>query len=287
MGKILITWSKTLTNSHLPVVTPPTLGIVAGGGSLPALLIKHCEQTGRDFFIIAFEESFSAEIMAHLPHAIVRMGAVGEAIAHLHKADVQEIVMAGHIKRPSLISLKPDALGAILLKKLGKAFFGGDDALLRAITEFFEEQKFTVVGVESILGGLLANEGILGKISPDKQAKADIVVGMKAAKNLGALDIGQAVVVENGVVIATETADGTDALINSQKTQRGVLVKAKKPAQEERVDLPTIGVDTIKNMHKNGYAGVAVEAHASLIIDQEALIKKANEYGLFVVGVKP
>jgi DUF1009 family protein len=272
--------------NKLPLVLPPTLGIVAGGGSLPALLIEHCKRTGRDFFIIAFEESFSAEIMAHLPHAIVRMGAVGEALAHLRNAGVQEIVMAGHIKRPSLSSLCPDAAGAALLKKLGFAFFGGDDALLRAITEFFESEKFTVVGVETILGGLLANEGVLGKISPDKQAKADILLGMAAAKNLGALDIGQAVVVENSVVIATETVEGTDALITQHKTKRGVLVKAKKPAQEVRVDLPSIGVQTIENLYKNGYAGVAVEAYASLIIDQAETIKKANEYGIFVVGVK-
>ncbi len=262
------------------------LGIIAGKGSLPAQIIAACEKTGRDFFIIAFDESFDHKIMAHLPHAIVRLGAVGEALTHLRGAGVREVVMAGGIKRPSLSNLRPDADGAKLIKKLGMAFFGGDDAILRAVTAFFEEENFTVIGVESILGGLLAPEAILTKTAPDKQAKADIMIGMAAAKNLGALDIGQAVVVENGVVIATETAEGTDALITSHKTQRGVLVKAKKPQQEGRVDLPAIGVATIENLHANGYSGVAVEAHASLIIDQAELIKKANAYGLFVIGVK-
>jgi len=264
----------------------PTLGIVAGKGSLPALLIEHCERTGRDFFIIAFDESFDHKIMAHLPHAVVKMGEVGKALTHLRNAKVGEVVMAGGVKRPSLSNLRPDAEGAKLIKKLGFAFFGGDDAILRAITEFFEEENFKVVGVESILGGLLADEGVFTRTSPDKQAKADILVGMKAAKNLGALDIGQAVVVAGGAVIATENADGTDALINTHKANRAVLVKAKKPAQETRVDLPSIGVATIENLHANGYSGVAVEAYASLLIDKEQIIKKANEYGLFVVGVK-
>lgn len=268
------------------------LGIIAGKGSLPAQIIDSCRNIGREFFVIAFEESFSPEIMSGVPHAVVRIGAVGEALGHLRNAGVQEIVMAGGIKRPSLSSLKPDAAGAKLLKKLGMAFFSGDDALLKAITAFFEEEKFTVVGVDSILKNILAEEGVLGKICPGKEEKADIMIGMKAAKNLGALDIGQAVIVENGTVLGTESETGTDALIAAcAKLRRlpgksGILVKAKKPTQEERVDLPSIGVQTIAALHAGGFAGVAVEAYGSLLIDKSELIRKADEYGIFVVGVK-
>lgn len=270
----------------------PTIGIIAGSGHLPAQLIESCEKNGRDFFIIAFEESFSHEIMAHLPHAVVRLGEVGKALEHLRNAGVEQVVMAGGLKRPSLSSIKPDAAGAVLLKKLGKAFFFGDDALLKAVTSFFEEEGFKVIGADEILGGLMAGEGVLGKIKPDKSANTDIAIGMVAAKNLGALDIGQAVVVDGGVVIGMETQAGTDELIerckksNIGKTRTGVLVKAKKPTQETRVDLPSIGVETIENIYKAGFAGVAVEAGGSLLIEKDKLIKKANEYGLFVVGVK-
>lgn len=241
--------------------------------------------------MIAFEENFPWETMKNVPHAVVRLGAVGEALKHLRDAGVQEIVMAGGIKRPSLSSLRPDAAGASLLKKLGKAFFAGDDAILKAIIAFFEEENFTVVGVDAILSDILADEGVLGKISPDKQQKADIMIGMKAAKNLGTLDIGQAAIVENAIILGTEGADGTDAMIAAcgklrrGKKKSGVLVKAKKPAQEEKVDLPSIGVQTIENLHAAGFAGVAVEAHASLLIDKRELIRKADIYGLFVVGV--
>lgn len=268
------------------------LGIIAGKGSLPAQIIEICQKNNRQFFIICFDDDSVSEIIKRSPHAVVRIGAVGEALKYLRNAGVEEIVMAGGIKRPSLMSLKPDAAGAMLLKKLGKAFFSGDDALLKAVTAFFEEENFKVVGVDSILNDILADEGTLGKIEPDKQAKKDIMIGFAAAKNLGALDIGQAVIVKNSTVIGTEDASGTDAMIMAcSKLQQvngknGVLVKAKKPAQEEKVDLPSIGVQTIENLHAGGFAGVAVEAHGSLLIDKKELIKKADEYGIFVVGVK-
>lgn len=268
-----------------------TLGIIAGGGGLPAQIIEYCKNNKRPFFVLVFENSFDPEIIKNLPHAIVRIGAVGEALTHLRNAGVEEIVMAGGIKRPSLTSLRPDAAGAALLKKLGKAFFMGDDALLKAITEFFEEENFKVVGAHSLLNNILAAEGVLGNISPDRQAEADIIIGMAAAKNLGAMDIGQAVIVKNSQVVSTEDSSGTDAMLtryrqsgNTQKS--GVLVKAKKPGQEEKVDLPAIGVQTIENLKAAGLAGVAIEAYGSLLIDKNELIKKADEYGLFVVGVK-
>ena len=269
-----------------------TLGIIAGGGSLPAQIIEYCRNNKRSFFVLVFENSFDQEIIKNVPHAIVRIGAVGEALQHLRNAGVEEIVMAGGIKRPSLTSLRPDAAGATLLKKLGKAFFMGDDALLKTITEFFEEEDFKVVGAHSILNNILAGEGVLGKIVPDNQANADIMIGMAAAKNLGAMDIGQAVIVKNSKVVGTEDSAGTDAMlsryanIENKEQKTGILVKAKKPNQEEKVDLPSIGVQTIENLHAAGLAGVAIEAYGSLLIDKNELIKKADEYGLFVVGVK-
>jgi DUF1009 family protein len=268
-----------------------TLGIIAGKGGLPTQLISHCKDNGRPFFVLAFEESFDAAVMASVPHAVVRLGAVGEGLAHLRGAGVCEIVMAGGIKRPSLSSLNPDAAGAKLLKKIGFAFLKGDDALLKAITAFFEEENFIVVGVEQILNNILAPAGVYGKIAPDERMMADIMLGMREAKNLGALDIGQAVIIENGKVLATENAEGTDAMIlscakNRSDIKSGVLVKAKKPGQEEKVDLPSIGVQTIENLHKARISGVAVESGASLIIDRDELIKKADEYAIFVVGIE-
>lgn len=266
-----------------------TLGIIAGGGRLPSQLIESCQAMGRGFFVLAFENA-DMEAIGHVPHKVVRLGAVGEALEQLRSADAKEVVLAGKVKRPSFASLKPDALGAKLLARLGKAFFGGDDALLKAIVGFLEEEGFKVVGADDVLAGLVAPEGVLGKITPDARAKADIAQGLKVAKELGALDVGQAVIIENGEVLGTEAAEGTDALIDRcaslrRELRSGVLVKAKKPGQESRVDLPAIGPETVEKVHAAGFAGIAVEAAGSLILDKEKTIARADALGIFVVGV--
>lgn len=268
----------------------PTLGIIAGSGSLPAQLIDACEATGRRFFVIAFEGG-ETELISHVPHAIVRIGAVGDTLKYLRSAGVKEVVMAGAIKRPSLASLKPDGAGASLIKKIGSAFFAGDDALLKTVVNFLEAEGFTVIGADEVLGGLIAAEGTLGNVKPDEQAMKDIVHGLRVAHMIGELDIGQAVIVENGYVLGMEAAEGTDALIErcgklKRASNVGVLVKGKKPAQEERVDMPSIGPRTIEKLHEGGFVGVAIEAGAGLIIQKEKLLAKADKYGIFVLGVR-
>jgi UDP-2,3-diacylglucosamine hydrolase len=268
-----------------------TLGIIAGTGRLPLQLIEACKSAGRDVFVLAFEESADSAVIAAAPHAIVPMGAISEALAHLRKAKVKELVMAGRVQRPTLTMLKPDLAAAKLIARMGGSLFAGDDALLKTVIAFLEEEGFTVVGAQHVLSSLVSEEGVLGNIQPDERSKADIAYGMEVAKRLGELDVGQAVVVENGYVLGLEAAEGTDALIariaklKQLGPNAGVLVKTKKLLQERRVDLPAIGPKTIENAHAAGLAGIAVEAEGSLILDREEVIKKANALGMFLVGM--
>jgi DUF1009 family protein len=267
-----------------------TLGIIAGGGHLPAQLVESCQAMGRPVFVLAFEDSTDIESIRHVPHEVVRLGAVGEALKHLRNAGAKELVLAGKIRRPSITSLRPDVTGAKLLGRLGGAFFSGDDALLKAVIAFLEEEGFKVVGSDEILAGLMAPLGVLGKITPDARAKADIAHGMKVAKTLGQLDVGQAVIVENGYVLGMEAAEGTDALIERcaklrREAKSGVLIKASKPEQETRADLPAIGPSTIEKLHDGGFCGVAIEADGGIILEREKTIARADTLGLFVVGV--
>lgn len=268
----------------------PTLGIIAGGGRLPLQLVEACQAIKRPFFVLAFEDSADMEALSSIAHTAVRLGAVGEALDHLRAANVGEVVMAGKVKRPSFSALRPDRMGTKLLARMGGAFFSGDDALLKAIVSFLEEEGFTVVGSDDVLGGLVTPKGLLGKVHADSRAYSDIAVGMRVIHALGALDIGQAVIVEHGYVLGVEAAEGTDALIERcgrlrHEKEGGVLVKGHKPSQETRVDLPAIGPDTVEKVHAAGFAGIAVEAGASLLLDREHIIEKANKLGLFVVGV--
>lgn len=268
-----------------------TLGIIAGTGRLPLQLIEACQSTGRNVFVLAFEHSTDPAVIADVNHAIVHMGAIGEALSHLRKANVKELVMAGRVQRPNLSQIKPDASAAKLIARIGATFFAGDDALLKTVVKFLEEEGFTIIGAEKVLSNLIATEGVLGKVQPDERSKIDITYGFEVAKRLGELDVGQAVVVQNGYVLAVEAAEGTDAMMSRCAKLRytktgGVLVKVKKPLQEARVDLPAIGPQTIINAHAAGLAGVAVEAEGSLILDREDVIAKADELGLFVVGIR-
>ncbi len=269
----------------------PTLGIIAGSGRLPLQLVETCRSTGRPFFIITFENATDSATFKNMPHAVVRLGAVGEALAHLRSAGATELVLAGRISRPSLGGLRPDMVGAKLLAKLGASFFSGDDALLRSVVAFLEGEGFKVVGANQVTHDLLAPYGQLGKVVPDNRCESDIVKGFQVAKRLGELDVGQSVIVENGYVLGVEAAEGTDALIErckglKREIDAGVLVKICKPGQESRVDLPAIGPSTIEKIAACGFKGIAVEASASIILDKAAVIARADELGIFILGVK-
>ena len=274
---------------------PPkgVLGILAGGGDLPARIIQTCRETGRDFFVLAFEDQAAPGTVAGTPHAWVRLGAAGTAIDHLRRAGVEELVMAGAIRRPSLSALKPDLRAAGMLARMGAAALrddGGDDGLLKALIGQLEGEGFRVVGAETIMPGLLASAGPYGAHAPSRQAAADIERGIIAARDLGARDLGQGAVVDRGRVLAVEAADGTDAMLARVAGERageagGVLVKVRKPGQEARADLPAIGPATVAAAAKAGLDGIAVEAGGALVVDREAVVRAADAAGLFVVGV--
>ncbi|NBO18054.1 MAG: DUF1009 domain-containing protein [Proteobacteria bacterium] len=269
------------------------LGIVAGGGRLPLQLVESCRAAGRPCYVIALEGIADVAALAGVPHAVVRLGAVGESLEHLRKAGAMQLVLAGHVKRPSLTSLRPDLLGAKLLARLGTSLmFAGDDAVLKTVMAFLEEEGFSVIGADTVMQELLTPHGPMGKIAPDARAEADIAQGMRVVLALGAVDVGQAAIVEHGYVLGVEAAEGTDALIKrcaglKREAKAGVLVKLKKPAQDGRADLPTIGPDTVKAAAAAGLAGIAVETGGSLLLDKEALVQQADALGIFVVGIAP
>ncbi|HLF58892.1 MAG TPA: UDP-2,3-diacylglucosamine diphosphatase LpxI [Alphaproteobacteria bacterium] len=269
---------------------PSKLGIIAGQGELPARIIEACRESGRDFFVVAIEGQADPECIAGTPHIWSRLGAADTAFAKLREVAAEEVVLAGAVRRPSLGALRPDLRTARFLARLVSAALG-DDGLLSAVVREFEEAGFRVVGPDEILGSMVAAPRLYGKIEPDAQARSDIETGFRVARALGALDIGQAVVVQQGVVLGVEAIEGTDALIARCGELRregagGVLVKLKKPGQERRVDLPTIGVRTVAAAAAASLRGIAVEAGGSLILDAAAVAAKADETGLFVLGLE-
>lgn len=269
----------------------PKLGIVAGGGELPARLIAACRVAGRDHFVLALEGHADPRQIGDAPQAWIRLGAAGSGLEQLRRAGVEELVMAGPVRRPTLAELRPDWRTARFFAKVGlKAL--GDDGLLRAVIRELEDEGFRVVGADSIIAGHLARAGVWGRIQPDEQAHVDIARGRAVLRGLGALDIGQAVVVQQGIVLGVEAIEGTDALIDrcrdlGREGVGGVLVKAAKPGQERRIDLPTVGSETVRRAHGAGLRGIAVEVGSTIVVDREAMIAEADAAGLFLVGFAP
>ncbi|MGQ9371398.1 LpxI family protein [Azospirillum sp. A39] len=269
----------------------PKLGILAGGGVLPARLAAAVRGSGREVFVVAFEGHTDAATVRGVPHLWSRFGAAGSIIARLHAEGVGDLVFAGPVRRPSLGELLPDWRTARFLARVGSRAFG-DDGLLRAVTRELEEEGFRVIGLHEILGDLLTPRGPLGARLPDEAARRDIVRGVEVARGLGALDVGQGCIVQHGIVLAVEAIEGTDAMIERagplhRSGQGGVLVKMRKPQQDRRLDLPTIGTATVENAAAAGLAGIAVEAGGSLVVDRAAVAAAADRLGLFVVGVEP
>lgn len=279
-----------MTNIERPMAE--MLGIIAGGGALPEQLVNRCRETGRPFCVVALKSFALPEICAieDAPCRVYRMGEAGKAIDFFKKNGVREIVMIGPVRRPSLFDLRPDWWTTKFLMKIGFRAFG-DDNLLSAVIRNVEAEGFKFVGIHELLPDITAAEGVFGKIRPDAQAEADIAQGVKITQMLGSLDIGQSVVIQNGIVLGVEAVEGTDALIKRCKDLKreglgGVLVKTKKPQQEQRVDLPTVGMTTLKNAYEAGLRGIAVQAEATLIVNQADLVAEADRLGMFIVAVR-
>lgn len=271
---------------------PGKLGIIAGGGDLPGLVAAACRAQGRPFHILALSgHADPAVIGSDAPQDWIRIGEAGTGFERLRRAGVVEVMMIGPVRRPSLKELAPDLRTVRFFARVGlKAL--GDDGLLRAVAAELEGEGFKVVGVDEVLADCLAVPGAYGSLSPDDQAEADIVRAVEVARGLGALDVGQAVVVQQGIVLGVEAVEGTDALIRrcgplARDGLGGVLVKMKKPGQDRRIDLPTVGPDTLAEAAAAGLRGVAVEAGGALVLGGKALGAEADRLGLFLVGVEP
>ena len=266
------------------------LGIIAAKGNLSKKLIDYV-QNKFDIFIVAINDETNPELLHGIDHIWINIGEIGKAIEAMHIAQVDRIVFVGSLQKPDLISLKVDILGAKLLAKIVKDKFFGDNKLLSTLTDFLEGHDFKVIGVHEILKDLVVQAANFTKILPDEQDKIDIELAMKVAKELGRLDIGQGAIVQNGVVLGVEAIEGTDNLIKRctilkrAKNHAGVLAKCSKPNQELRMDLPTIGIETVKNMYIAGFKGIAVEANRTIFLDQEESIEYANKHQMFICAI--
>lgn len=259
------------------------LAILAGGDALPTLLAEFCQSKNIPFITIAFKGQPQPATVGATP-LVFPLGALNKVAKTLKNQQVTHVVMAGRLNKVSVFDLRPDFAAMKLLASLKNK---NDNTLLDALSHWFKQQGFEMVGAHEILPDLLVKKQSYTHTTPTD--KKTIELGMNAAHTLGALDIGQAAIVKDGTVLGVEGVEGTNALIERcaalrGKNKGGVLVKCAKPQQNLKVDMPTIGPQTIELLAQYGYEGVAVEAGKSMLVDAENTIALANKNKVFIYG---
>ncbi|MCX7305293.1 MAG: UDP-2,3-diacylglucosamine diphosphatase LpxI [Hyphomicrobiales bacterium] len=273
------------------------MAIVAGSGMLPVDLCRSLATQGNRPFVVMVEGEADATLASydHKVLAIEQFPDLGTLLKHNR---ITHAVFAGGIgRRPRIAALRPSLALLRFLPRIVAALGKGDDAVLRALAAGLETYGVQVVGAHRVAPDLLASEGVITATAPQKSDWRDVEAALAAARAIGALDIGQAAVAIGGRAIALEGIEGTDGLLSRVAglrshgrlagKARGVLVKCAKPGQELRMDLPTIGPDTVTSAHAAGLAGIGVEAGRSLVLDAAKVVAEADRLGLFVMGLSP
>ncbi len=269
------------------------LGIIAGGGHLPAYLLDVCESKGISVYVVALNgQCDEALIESHPKNQIIwtGLGSAGKTIEFFKQNEISDLVMIGNVKRPKLSQIKPDFKAMQILSRIGfKAL--GDNSLLSALKDELEKDGFTVRGIQDFCDQLLMPRGALGDYESSPNDQATIELGIRKSQEIGAKDIGQSVVVQGDQIIGVENTKGTDNLIKRSSSLLnpdhggGILVKTCKPQQDTALDLPTIGVNTIQNAHEAGLKGIVLHAGYTLLVDPKSIAEYANKYRVFVIGV--
>jgi hypothetical protein len=273
------------------------LAVICGGGALPLAVADSVSKRGRTVVLFALRGHADAKLVAQYRHHWLRVGQLGAFTRLARAAGCRDIVFIGSLVRPSLWALRPDLKALMLLPRIIHAYRGGDNHLLSGVSRIVEEQGFRLLGAHEVAPEILVPEGRLGRIEPSESDRRDIAFGFDYLRATGAFDVGQAVVVAANRVLAVEAAEGTDQMLLRVAELRasgrigisggiGVLVKAPKPQQDHRFDLPSIGPNTVIAVAHARLAGIAVVGGKTVIADAEHAVNEADRAGIFLVGVR-
>ncbi len=267
------------------------LGLIAGNGRFPFLVLEAARAAGHQVTIIALKEEAFPELEAEAakaPAAVVHrvsLGKLGTWVGLLERAGATHALMAGQVKHTRLFSdIVPDLTALSLLTRITSK---NTDVIIAAVADFLRERGIELVDSTAFLTPLMAREGVLTKRAPTETERADLAFGYGIADVIAGLDIGQAIAVKSVAVVAVEAMEGTDQVIAraGQLAGGGVsIVKVAKPNQDMRFDVPVIGVATIRAMQEAGASTLSVDAGKTLMIDGDAIIAAADAAGIVIVG---
>jgi UDP-2,3-diacylglucosamine hydrolase len=271
------------------------LALICGGGSLPLTVAESVVKRGRPVVLFPLRGAAEGVAVERFTHHWMYIGQLGKFFRLAREAGCREVVFIGSLVRPSIWQVHPDLKGLTFLLRVLAAYRGGDDHLLSGMGRLLEQQGFILRGAQEVAPEILVPEGTLGRVQASERDRADIDLGLDYLRASGAFDVGQAVVVAGKHVLAVEAAEGTDAMLGRVADMRangrirspvgsGVLVKAPKPGQDRRFDLPSIGPLTVEGVVRAGLAGIAVVAGSTIVAEPERLIAAADRAKIFLIG---
>jgi DUF1009 family protein len=278
------------TPAHDPVA------IICGGGSFPAAVADAVLRCGRRPVMFGIKGWADPKVIERYAHHWIAIGQAGRFFRLARAEHCREVLFIGTLLRPALTQIRLDWQTIRLLPRAIQFFRGGDDRLLSGVASVAEAGGLRVIGVQDVAPEILVPQGVLGRCQPSNRDKADIARALALIAAMGPFDVGQAAVVADNHVLAVEAAEGTDNVLARIAEMRrqgrvttppgmGVLVKAPKPGQDRRFDLPSIGPRTIENVARAGLAGVAVTAGSTIIAEAAEVAAAADREKIFFIGV--
>jgi DUF1009 family protein len=270
------------------------LALIAGGGDLPVEIAAHLRASGRPYIVIRIENLSDAALNEHPGHTL-GLGDFLKLFEILSSEQCRAVCMCGYVQRPDFEAMKRDDMGARVLPTLQSAGRAGDDSLLRQLANIITAQGYVIEGAHEANPNLLIGSGLQAGPDLSPAAMEDAQKALQVAAAIGQLDIGQAVVVADGVTLAVEAQEGTQAMLRripllnaalrgTASARKGVLAKLAKPIQDLRLDMPTIGVATVDDVAAAGLCGIVARSHHLLIVDKPAVFARAAEKGVFIYG---
>jgi UDP-2,3-diacylglucosamine hydrolase len=268
------------------------LAIICGAGTLPFAVADAVQAGGRNVVLFALRGWADPQRVPAYRHHWGALGQFGWVCRQARAEGCRDIVFIGTISRPPLWRLRFDWGTLRIVPRMAAAYRGGDNHLLSGVAQAFEQQGFRLVGAHEVAPEILMPAGMLSKRQPNAQERSDVAQALRLLEAIGKFDVGQAAVVADNHVLAVEGAEGTDKMLERVAELRGrrigapggVLVKAPKPGQDWRFDLPSIGPQTVEGVARAGLAGVAVLARASIVAEPQRVTALADAHNIFVAG---